>query len=81
MLQVYFQPNAWADEEVMLSWLEQFHADTSHIGPLLLGMDNHGAQQTPRFRARMAELNIQPASHRQTAPTSSHRAIITWAHA
>jgi hypothetical protein len=61
VMQVYFQPNAWADEEVMLSWLEQFHADTSHIGPLLLGMDNHGAQQTPRFRARMAELNILPA--------------------
>jgi hypothetical protein len=54
LLQVYFQPNAWADEKVMLSWLD-------HLGEVLLGMDNHGAQQTDKFRAKMAEYNTKPA--------------------
>ena len=31
LLTVYFQPNAWADESVMLHWLEQFAADTAGI--------------------------------------------------
>jgi hypothetical protein len=32
----------------MLAWLDQFNFDTASLGPdeLLLGMDNHGAQQT-----------------------------------
>jgi len=33
---VYFQPNAWADELVMLDWLDQFSLDTaSLVGPAL----------------------------------------------
>jgi hypothetical protein len=61
ILQVYFQPNAWADEEVSLSWLDEFHKDTEHLGEVLLGMDNHGAQQTDVFRARMKKYNVVPA--------------------
>jgi hypothetical protein len=61
--QVYFQPNAWADEKVMLKWLDEFHEDTKDLGlgEVLLGMDNHGAQQTDKFRERMQLYNIVPA--------------------
>jgi hypothetical protein len=42
------QDNAWADERVMLEWHKVFQADTASLGreELLLGLDNHGAQQT-----------------------------------
>jgi hypothetical protein len=55
ILQVYFQPNAWADEEVSLKWLDEFHKDTAHLGEVLLGMDNHGAQRT---RVLMAQWTV-----------------------
>jgi hypothetical protein len=51
LITVYFQHNAWADVFVMLEWLKQFHCDTAGVGEeVLLGMDNHGAQQTCKFR-------------------------------
>jgi hypothetical protein len=54
LVQVYFQPNAWADEHVMLEWWDQFMADTTSLRgeQILLGMDNHGPQQTVAFRSR-----------------------------
>ena len=55
---VYWQPNAWADEEVMMHWLDQFNADTSSVhDEILLGMDNHGAQQTVAFRDKLRQSN------------------------
>lgn len=47
----------------MLQWLRQFNADTASRGneEVLLGMDNHGAQQTDAFREHMRLSNIVPA--------------------
>jgi hypothetical protein len=61
LVDVYFQPKAWADGLVMDHWLERFNAQTEQLGERLLGMDNHGAQQTARFRSRMAEVDVVPA--------------------
>ena len=57
------KPNAWADEFVMLEWLDQFELDTAPLllPEKLLGMDNHGAQQTHKFRAEMQLANTVPA--------------------
>ena len=43
------QKKAWADEAVMLRWLDLFSADTASLGPeeLLIGMDNHGPDAFP----------------------------------
>ena len=43
--------------------VEQFYADTRSLAPqeILLGMDNHGAQQTLKFRQELALKNIHPA--------------------
>jgi hypothetical protein len=56
VVQVYFQPNAWADERVMLKWFDEFHEDTKDLGlrEVSLGMDN-------QFRARVRLYNIVPA--------------------
>jgi hypothetical protein len=61
-IEVYFQPNAWADESVMLLWLEQFIRDTASMGNVekLLGMDCHGAQQTATFKTRARQANVLP---------------------
>jgi len=47
----------------MLRWEEQFRLDTASLGQeeKLLGMDNHGAQQTLKFRAALASSNTIPA--------------------
>lgn len=61
LLVVYFQPKAWADEAVMLPWLTQFAVDAGHLPhEIMLGMDNHGAQQTAAFKARAKELCVYP---------------------
>jgi len=60
LLQVYFQPKAWADGLVSLAWLEQFRTETESLDNVLLGMDCHGAQQTAAFRGKLAEYTIQP---------------------
>jgi hypothetical protein len=61
-VRVYFQPKAWADEEVMLQSLEHFLADTrdsrANGGEVLLGMDQHAAQQTTKYRARAHECGV-----------------------
>ena len=61
-IEIYFQPNAWADESVMLLWLDQFIRDIAPLGnvEILLGMDCHGAQQTAAFKARAHQANIIP---------------------
>ncbi len=47
----------------MLNWHDQFVSDTASLGPdeVLLGLDNHGAQQTEKFRAAMERANNKPA--------------------
>jgi hypothetical protein len=47
----------------MIEWLQVFNTDTTSLGQerRLLGMDNHGAQQTTHFRFLLASSNIQPA--------------------
>ena len=60
---VRFQKKAWADEPVMMSWLVEFRqalADAGY-GEVLLGMDNHGSQQTPWCRTFMDTFSIVPA--------------------
>ena len=64
LLQVYFQPSAWADGQIMMKWLEQFAKDTAAElagQEILLGMDNHGAQQTTLFRDCLFVKHVQPA--------------------
>jgi len=39
---IIFQPKAWADGAVCLSWLDHFEAETGALGERLLGMDQHG---------------------------------------
>jgi hypothetical protein len=51
---VYFQPKAWLDGFVALNWLDQFQADTSHLGERLLGMDGHKPQATHDSHAHSA---------------------------
>jgi hypothetical protein len=57
------QENAWADERVMLEWHTLFKTDTVSLGQeeLLLGLDNHGAQSTIKFRSCLREAHTQPA--------------------
>ena len=57
------QDNAWADERVMLEWHKVFQTDTASLGQeqLLLGLDNHGAQQTVEFRRRLRQSHTQAA--------------------
>ena len=56
LVQVYFQPYAWSDEQVSLLWLDQFHAETKHLPfQVCLGMDRHGAQMTLAFRRKLRE--------------------------
>jgi hypothetical protein len=47
---------------VVIEWLQVFNTDTTSLGQerRLLGMDNHGAQQTTHFRFLLASSNIQP---------------------
>ena len=60
LLQVYFQPKAWADEAVMLPWLDQFIQETAHLPyERMLGMDRHGPQQTTRFKQKMDNAQVQ----------------------
>ncbi len=56
------QPNAWADSHVMLDWADQFDADTAglQLPEKLLGMDNHGAQQTDQFKTKLQTMNTTP---------------------
>ena len=55
--------NAWADERIMLDWLEDFRQTTldNNVGEVLLGMDNHKAQITMTFRHVMDCLHVVPA--------------------
>ena len=46
---VYFQPKAWCDGFVALEWLDQFQADTAHLGERVLGMDGL-ATSDPRMQ-------------------------------
>ena len=59
-VRVRFQSKAWADEGVVLDYLNDFRKDTKHLGEVMLGMDNHGSQQTPLCRAFMEYLRIVP---------------------
>ena len=60
---VRFQKKAWADEPVMMNWLVEFRQAlaTAGYGEVLLGMDNHGSQQTPWCRTFMDTFGIVPA--------------------
>jgi len=56
LVQVYFQPYAWCDEQVALAWLDQFHEETKHLPyQVCLGMDRHGPQMTLAFRRKLRE--------------------------
>lgn len=59
-VRVRFQSKAWADEGVILDYLQDFRRDTKDLGEVMLGMDNHGSQQTPLCRTFMDYLNIVP---------------------
>lgn len=60
-VRVRFQPKAWADEDVIVDYLSDFRRDTSHLGEVLLGMDNHGSQCTFLARCLMEFFAIVPA--------------------
>jgi hypothetical protein len=47
----------------MLEWVDQFEADTAalQLPEKLLGMDNHGAQQTTEFKAKLETVDTVPA--------------------
>jgi len=47
----------------MLAWVDQFAEDVSSLEgeEILLGMDNHGAQQTQAFKQKLHLLNATPA--------------------
>ena len=47
----------------MLDWLKQFVTDTASLGApeVMLGLDNHGAQQTAAFKADCVTANVLPA--------------------
>ena len=59
LLQVYFQPNAWMDEETCCLWHDQFAEDTKSLRTgndefhVALGMDQHGAQMTTTMKRKM----------------------------
>ena len=59
---VLFQPYAWADSFVMLEWLKKCFVPSLRkagiTGPVMLGMDRHGAQISPVFRAACSEHDI-----------------------
>jgi hypothetical protein len=59
------QDNAWADERVMLEWHKVFQTDRASLGQvdLLLGLDNHGAQETVEFRRRLRQSHTQASRH------------------
>ena len=59
-IRVRFQDKAWADEGVILDYLCDFRRDTQDVGEVMLGMDNHGSQQTPLCRALMEYLHMVP---------------------
>jgi hypothetical protein len=44
----------------MMQYLMDFREQTIHQGEVMLGMDNHGAQQTELCRAFMDMMDIQP---------------------
>jgi hypothetical protein len=48
----------------MLAWVDQLVADLSSLGreEILLGMDNHGAQQTEAFKQKLQQVNATPAN-------------------
>ena len=60
---IRFQRRAWADERIMQDYLINFRHTlaSAGFGEVLLGMDNHGAQQTPWCRAFMEHFHIVPA--------------------
>jgi hypothetical protein len=57
---IRFQKKAWADEGVILDYLQDFREDTQHLGEVLLGMDRHGSQKTPLVREFMEYMDIFP---------------------
>ena len=59
-IRVRFQKKAWADEGVILDYLQDFRADTADVGEALLGMDRHGSQKTPLVREFMSYMEIFP---------------------
>jgi hypothetical protein len=59
---IFYQENAWADEDFCLLWIETFAFDARHViacyGFVILGMDCHGAQMTVAFQTKCEELHI-----------------------
>ena len=60
----------------MLYWVDQFNDTSSVLHEILLGMDNHGAQQTQAIRDKLRQSNKLPAYTPQIVPTLSHHQII-----
>ena len=53
LVQVYFQPNAWADGGLMLKHLDQFHSETAHLlFERVLGGDQHAPSLTVAYQAK-----------------------------
>jgi hypothetical protein len=60
-IKVRWQEKAWADEKIMIAWLEDFRERTLDQGEVLLGMDRHGSQKTPLCRMFMKHFGIVEA--------------------
>jgi hypothetical protein len=62
-IRVAFQPNAWADEQFCEEEIMKVAADLEAAGitgEILIGMDNHAAQRTPRMVANYQSLGMMP---------------------
>jgi len=64
-IRVAFQPNAWADEEFcesdnIIIRVASDIVDAGVSGEIMVGMDNHSAQRTPRMMELYASLGMLP---------------------
>ena len=50
---------AIARHTVCDQWLQDFHADTKHLGDVLLGLDNWGPQTTPMWQGLPKKYRIK----------------------
>ena len=80
LIAVYFQLKAWICRQIALPWLDQFQAETTHLGQRLLGMDQHGPQIMGAFQENMSHYDTFPHTLRSNVLTASLRWITMSAH-